>query len=65
MIPFLSRYAEYALTFAQAFRHDFDAGNSPEAQRILQARCKGVSAISRYTGFLVSILYLCMGVPIY
>ncbi|OBZ74741.1 hypothetical protein A0H81_05751 [Grifola frondosa] len=35
-----------------AFMHDFESGNSAEARDILGARRAGVSAISKYTGFL-------------
>ncbi len=38
---------------SKAFLHDFKAGNSKEAQDILNARKKGVSAIAKYVGFLV------------
>ncbi|PBK86343.1 cytochrome P450 [Armillaria gallica] len=39
-----------------AFLHDFKAGNSKEAQDILNARKKGVSAIAKYVGFLTLML---------
>ncbi|PBK86383.1 cytochrome P450 [Armillaria gallica] len=39
-----------------AFLHDFKAGNSKEAQDILNARKKGVSAIAQYIGFLTLML---------
>ncbi|KAK0184560.1 cytochrome P450 [Armillaria mellea] len=39
-----------------AFLHDFKAGNSKEAQDILNARKKGVSAVVKYVGFLTLML---------
>ncbi|KAF9265664.1 cytochrome P450 [Marasmius fiardii PR-910] len=39
-----------------AFLHDFKAGNSEEAQNILNARKKGVSPATQYIGFLTLML---------
>ncbi|KAK0229912.1 cytochrome P450 [Armillaria nabsnona] len=39
-----------------AFLHDFEGGSSEEAQNILNARKKGVSAITKYVGFLTLML---------
>ncbi|THH06110.1 hypothetical protein EW146_g9715 [Bondarzewia mesenterica] len=39
-----------------AFLHDFDGGNSKDAQQILNARRKGVSPIAQYAGFLTLML---------
>lgn len=39
-----------------AFLHDFEGGNSEEANRILNARRKGASAIAEYAGFLTLML---------
>ncbi|KAI0922392.1 hypothetical protein AcV7_005936 [Taiwanofungus camphoratus] len=39
-----------------AFLHDFEGGNSKDAQQILNARKRGVSPIVRYAGFLTLML---------
>lgn len=48
----------------QIFLHDFEGGNSPDAQRILTARKQGVSAIARYAGFLAGISKFPLSIPL-
>lgn len=38
----------------QAFLHDFRGGSSPEAEKILGERRRGVSRATKYASFLVS-----------
>jgi hypothetical protein len=47
----------------KVFLHDFQAGKSPEAMKILEKRKQGVTSAAKYASFLVGKIAICYGTP--